>query len=74
MSNNIQSKESIQLFSNTIIQRIGADETGDCIGYTMGGDAPTFYFKNGHFTQENFKPDNIGWHPNKSDHHFTKNI
>lgn len=74
MANNIQSKQSIQLFSTPIIQRVEADETGAYIGYTIGGDTPTFYFENGHFTQEHPKPDNIGWHPNKSDRHFIKNI
>lgn len=74
MANNIQSKQSIQLFSTPIIQRVGADETGAYIGYTMGGDTPTFYFENGHFTQVHAKSDNIGWHPNEGDRHFIKNI
>lgn len=74
MANNIQSKQSIQLFSTPIIQRVEADETGAYIGYTMGGDAPTFYFENGHFTQVHSDSDNIGWHPNKGDRHFIKNI
>lgn len=59
---------------NAVIQRVGTEETGAYIGYTMGGDAPTFYFENGHFTQVHKNPENVGWHPNKSSRHFIKNI
>src|SRR5690349_4748176 len=35
------------------------------IGYTFGGDKPTFYFKEGRYTQQHKHKDNEGWHPRR---------
>ena len=74
LTNTSQPKQPVKLPSTPTIQRIASDETGAYIGYTMGGNSPTFYFENGHFTQKHDKPENVGWHPNKGDRHFIKNI
>jgi hypothetical protein len=55
-------------------QRIEEDDTGAYVGYTHGGEAPTFYFENGRLTQTHPNPNNVGWHPNRGDRHFIKNI
>jgi hypothetical protein len=56
------------------VQMVTSEETGAYKGYTLGGSKPTFYFEKGHLTQQHDNADNVGWHPNKSDRHFIKNI
>lgn len=50
------------------------ENPGAYLGYTHGGELPTLYFENGHFTQAHQNPKNVGWHPNKGDRHVIKNI
>lgn len=32
-------------------------------GYTLGGEKPTLYFKEGRYTQVHESTENVGWHP-----------
>lgn len=57
-----------------VIQKISDEEAGAYLGYTLGGTAPTLYFERGHFTQVHDDQNNVGWHPNKGDRHFIRNI
>ncbi|MDX2362861.1 MAG: hypothetical protein QNK23_18770 [Crocinitomicaceae bacterium] len=41
---------------------------GTYLGYTLGRTKPSLYFENGRYTQEYPDKDNIGWHPNGSNH------
>ncbi len=44
------------------------------LGYTMGDPgSPTFYFKEGRYTQKHNHPENVGWHPVKT-YHLAANI
>ncbi|MCB0375233.1 MAG: DUF4157 domain-containing protein [Sinomicrobium sp.] len=59
---------------SNVIQRVSEEETGAYLGYTFGGDKPSFYFEQGHYTWQHKKKKNEGWHPNKGTRHFVKNI
>lgn len=44
------------------------------LGYTLGGEKPTLYFKEGRYTQVHEDSDNVGWHPVNDKIHHQLNI
>lgn len=48
-------------------------ETGDYVGYTLGGQEPTLYFTGGRLTQQHRHAKNVGWHPLKTGRRIIRN-